>query len=118
MRNLKTQLEELHEESEKMQKECKKVQENLKDGKSEFQKIKDSCNRGMWVAGSIALLCLGVVGLSIAHVIAAPVVSGYAITAGCIATVGFIGGKIRKDYYKDKIAKTDEVIDQIKKVEE
>ena len=118
MRNLKTQLEELHEESEKMQKECKKVLENLKDGKSEFQKIKDSCNRGMWVAGAIAFFCLGVVGVSAFHVYSALIVSEYAIKTGSVAIVGAIGGKICKNYYKDKIAKTDEVIDQIKKVEE
>ena len=46
-----------------MQAECRKILKNLKDGKSKFQELKDSCNTGMWVAGGIAILCLVVVGL-------------------------------------------------------
>ena len=106
------------EESIKMQKECKKILKTLKDGKSKYQKLKDSCNTGMWVAGGIALLCLGVVGLAAAHVYCAVAVSGYAIGAGCVATVGAIGAFMGREYYKNKIAKTDEVIGQITKVEQ
>ena len=109
------------EESIKMQNECKKIIETLKDGKSKYQKLKDSCNTGMWVAGGIALLCLVVVGLSCAHVVCAAnaaAVSGYAIGAGSVAAVVAIGAFIGRVYYKNKIAKTDEVIGQITKVEQ
>ena len=106
------------EESHKMQAECKKILKTLKDGKSKYQKLKDSCNTGMWVAGGIALLCLGAVGLAAAHAYFAAAVSGYVIGAGCVATVGAIGAYIGGDYYKNKIVKTDEVLGQITKVEQ
>ena len=106
------------EESIKMQKECKKILKTLKDGKSKYQKLKDSCNTGMWVAGGIALLCLVVVGLAGAHAYFAVAVSGYAIGTGIGATVGAIGAFFGREYYKNKIAKTDEVIGQITKVED
>ena len=53
--------------------------------------MKDSCNRGMWVAGGIALLCLAVAGFAGAHVYFASTVSAYAIPAGYAAAVGAIG---------------------------
>ena len=102
-----------------MQKECKKILKTLKDGKSKYQKLKDSCNTGMWVAGGIALLCLVVVGLAGAHAYFAVAVSAYAIGTGISATVGAIGAiSVSREYYKNKIAKTDEVIGQITKVED
>ena len=101
------------EESFRMQAECRKILKTLKDGKSKYQKLKDSCNTGMWVAGGIALLCLVVVGLAGAHAYFATVASGYAIATGIGATVGGIGAFIGREYYKNKIAKTDEVIGQI-----
>ena len=105
------------EESIKMQAECRKILKTLKDGKSKYQKLRDSCNTGMWVAGGIALLCLGVVGLATGHAYFAVAVSGYAIGAKAVAAVGAIGAFMGREYYKNKIAKTDEVIGQITKVE-
>ena len=101
-----------------MQAECRKILKNLKDGKSKFQQLKDSCNTGMWLAGGIASLCLVVVGLAAAHVCFAPAASVTAVGTGCVAAVGAIGAFIGKDYYRNKIAKTDEVIGQISKDEE
>mgnify|MGYP001125672701 CR=1 FL=1 len=97
-----------------MQAECRKILKTLKDGKSKYQKLKDSCNTGMWVAGGIALLCLRVVSL------ASVLVAGGAAAhvAGNFAAVGAIGAFMYGEYYKNKIAKTDEVIGQITKVED
>jgi len=67
----------------------------------------------MWVAGGIALLCLRVVSLAAEHV--AGGVSAH--VAGGVAAVGAIGAIMGREYYKNKIAKTDEVIGQITKVE-
>ena len=105
-------------ESNKMQAECRQIVKYLKDGKSKYEKLKDSCNTGMWFAGGIAALCLVVVGLAAAHVCFAPALSVTAVGTGCVAAVGAIGGWIGKDYFRNKIAKTDEVIGQISKVEE
>ena len=101
-----------------MQAECRKILKTLKDGKSKYQKLKDSCNTGMWVAGGIALLCVEVIGLATAHVVCATAVSGYAIGAGIGASVVATGAFLGREYYKNKIAKTDEVIGQITKVED
>ena len=116
MRELKTQLEEMVEESNKMQAECRKILNTLKDGKSKFEKLKDSCNTGLWFAGGVALLCVSVVRAAAAYTVLAPNATG----VGCVAAVAAI--KIGADYgyvyFSNKIAKTDEVIDQITKVEE
>ena len=105
-------------ESNKMQAECRKILKTLKYDKSKFENLKESCNTGLWWAGGIALLCVSVVAVAAAHTVLAPAISGVVIGVGCVAAVAAIGAGIGAVYYGNKIAKTDEVIAQITKVEE